>query len=284
MITLKKYIFIGFICLACSNQANIFAQDAISVINSLSSKIKKINTLSVQIDTQERFGKEMKSSTAFYKICYSPFKVYTKQKSPVEGLEVLFIKGHNNDNAIINPNSFPYVNVNFSPYSSTMRDGFHLTLYQAGYRYFGDLMDHLVQKYSTKLSTICVLKPKIKFKNTNCGVIEMNIPDFAFTSYTVLNGENIVKIAQKFKVSDYKILEKNNIKFYTDVKPGQKIQIPSDYAKKIILTYDEVLMIPIKIEVFDEIGLFEKYEFSSVKINPVYKSDEFSEDFNEYNF
>jgi outer membrane lipoprotein-sorting protein len=60
---------------------------------------------------------------------------------------------------------------------------------------------------------------------------------------------------------------------------GKQIKVPSAYAKKSTIYIDKETYMPIFQEMSDDIGVFERYEYSSLKINPAFKEDEFSEKF-----
>jgi outer membrane lipoprotein-sorting protein len=47
---------------------------------------------------------------------------------------------------------------------------------------------------------------------------------------------------------------------------------------------DKENFFPIFQEVSDDKGIFERYQFFNLTVNPVFKANEFTEDFPEYNF
>ena len=56
------------------------------------------------------------------------------------------------------------------------------------------------------------------------------------------------------------------------------------YAKKSVVYIDRINYLPLKQEMYDDKGLFEKYEFLNLKINPTIYEEEFTEGFKDYNF
>jgi outer membrane lipoprotein-sorting protein len=74
------------------------------------------------------------------------------------------------------------------------------------------------------------------------------------------------------------------ISYYTDVKAGQTISLPSTYGKKIDLLIDTESLLPVSIEVHDEKGFFEAYSFHAIELNPQIDQSEFTPDFEEYGF
>ena len=81
------------------------------------------------------------------------------------------------------------------------------------------------------------------------------------------------------------ILEKNRkVKNYDDVSAGQVILIPNDYSPKLMLYIDKDELIPLRMDVYDDQGLYEKYQYSKVIIDPKLDASEFSQDYSEYGF
>ena len=76
----------------------------------------------------------------------------------------------------------------------------------------------------------------------------------------------------------------SSIKDYNDIYTGQVIKIPNDYSPKMNLLIDKEKLTPVLMEVFDHKGLYERYEYSNVSINPTIITEEFSKDWSEYGF
>jgi outer membrane lipoprotein-sorting protein len=74
------------------------------------------------------------------------------------------------------------------------------------------------------------------------------------------------------------------IKNFETSLAGKTIKVPTSYAKKSTIYINQTNFYPIFQEMYDDKGLYEKYEYSGLKVNPVFKADEFTEDFSEYNF
>ena len=64
----------------------------------------------------------------------------------------------------------------------------------------------------------------------------------------------------------------------------QSIQIPNCYAKYFDLQIISDDIILKSIQVYDDKGLFESFEFSNIKLNVSFHPDEFARDFPEYEF
>ena len=74
------------------------------------------------------------------------------------------------------------------------------------------------------------------------------------------------------------------ITWYNDVKEGQIIKVPNAYAKSTLLLIDKETFLPISNTVFDDQGLYEKYEYVELQINCVILPEEFTKYFKGYNF
>ena len=105
-----------------------------------------------------------------------------------------------------------------------------------------------------------------------------------YSRYIVKKGENVESIAKKLSLSSYLILVENNLSFYNDVTPGDKILIPNSYGEQFEIWIDLQSSLPIMQKVFINNKLFEHYEFKNIIINPEFSIDEFDKSNAEYNF
>jgi hypothetical protein len=236
------------------------------------------------MNKMERIDGALNTQKSFVKWNRAPLKIYTKQLAPKEGVEVLYVKGSHGNMARINPNGFPWVTISLDPYGSTMRKKQHHTLLDSGYDLVVSILEHLFVKYSKDVPTMISSKPDVVWDGNACYVIEFVNSYFKTEKYTVKEGETLLTIAQKFKLSEYKILEENKLDSYTDVAKGDVLTITNDYANKMTLFIDKVRQIPLVMKVYDEKGLYEQYEYTNVAVDPVFASDEFSEEYDGYNF
>jgi outer membrane lipoprotein-sorting protein len=128
-------------------------------------------------------------------------------------------------------------------------------------------------------------KGSVNFDGRDCHAVVITFEDFKFIDYTVKPGENLRKIAQEKKISDYMILENNpKIKDFNDVKPGQIIKIPNGYAKKTILYIDKEHYLPLMMSMFDDKGLYERFEYRNLIVNPKFSDTEFTRNHKDYGF
>ncbi|MEQ6119980.1 DUF1571 domain-containing protein [Reichenbachiella sp. MALMAid0571] len=248
-------------------------------------KTSGISSLIYTLSKEERIEGKMIKQISFTKMEKEPFRVYMKQLYPQEGMEVLFVEGEHNNKAIINPNGFPWVNIKLHPKEGIMRNDQHHTIYQSGFDHVVSILDYLVKKYESDMDTMVKYNGIVQHDNKDCHSVSFTNPNFKYIDYTVQENETLETIAAKFKLSEHMILEKNHkVKHYDDVSVGQVIQIPNDYSPKMMLYIDKDALIPLRMDVYDDQGLYEKYQYSKVTIDPKLDPSEFSQDYSAYGF
>ncbi|MBW8051077.1 MAG: DUF1571 domain-containing protein [Cytophagales bacterium] len=261
------------------------AQSGYDLTNQMIATAKRVQTMEFTLKTFERIEGKMIEQKMYVKWMREPFKIYVKQAYPNEGVEILYVSGANKDKALVAPNSFPWFNLKLDPYGDLMRADQHHTIFGIGFDKTVSILESLLKKYGTQAASMVKNYVTVEWKGIECYKIFMMNPNFKYIDYTIKEGETLLTIAKKFKLSEHMILEKNEkVDNYDDVDQGQVIKIPNDYAKKMTIYIDKQKMIPVVIKVYDDQGLYEQYEHSRLEINPVFDSDEFSEDYEEYGF
>ena len=99
----------------------------------------KVQTARYQLVLNERINDVYKSNKYLTKVQVKPFKVYTYSLTVNIGAEVLYIEGSNNNEAVVNPNRFPWFNLNLSPNSTLIRKGHLFTLDKSGFAYMSKI-------------------------------------------------------------------------------------------------------------------------------------------------
>ena len=244
---------------------------------------KQIQTMEFTLKTFERLEGKMIKQKMYVKWMREPFKIYVKQAYPNKGVELLYIRG--NEKVLVAPNSFPWFNLKLDPYGRLMRADQHHTIFGIGFDKTISILESLLKKYGTQAASMVKNYVTVEWNGIECYKIYFVNSNFKYIDYTIKKGETLLTIAKKFKISEHMILEKNEkVDNYYDVDQGQVIKIPNDYAKKMTIYIDKQNMIPVVIKIYDDLGLYEQYEYSKIEINPVFGSDEFSEDYEEYGF
>lgn len=251
-------------------------------------KMASVKTLKYRMYKKERLNGKYRESEIQVKYQKAPFACYLYMYSPDAGVEVLYQTGVNDGKAYVNPNKklVSFIDFDFDPMGKTLRKDEHHTLFENGFEYMRGILKSVMKVADDegKFDEYCQQEGEVSFKGRQCYKILLQYPDFAWKDYKVQAGEDLVKIARKFSLSEYMIMEKNKLSFYNSVKSGQTIKIPNIYAKKVILYVDKSNLMPIYQEVHDDQGMFEQYEYNGLIINPVLAPSDFSKDNPSYNF
>lgn len=248
----------------------------------------RVKTLKYRLVKKERIKGVMKESEIQVKYQRNPFKIYIYVYSPKPGVEILYNHGENGNKAHINPNHF-FLNMldpNLDPMGKTLRKDEHHTLYETGFEFTRLLLTALKKRADEEknFDELCKYVGEITWANRPCYKLLLSYPNFTWEEYTVKKGETLIEIAKNKNLNEYMILEKNKLSWYDKVSEGQKILIPNIFAKKVILYIDKILKLPIYQEVYDDVGLFEVYEYHGVIVNPSIQPEEFTKKYKEYKF
>ncbi|MCF6361720.1 MAG: DUF1571 domain-containing protein [Cyclobacteriaceae bacterium] len=258
-------------------------QTAMEIIEMMYKDAAKIDGFIAEINKEERLEDEVIIQLSKVKLSRHPYKVYIKQLAPKEGAEVLAFITSPPTKATVNLNSFPWINLYLDPYGSLMRRNQHHTVFDSGF----DLMIKILKfELSSELSIERLeRKEDVVWLGKEMYHLELSNNDFGIIQYRVKPEENVDDIANHLHINAYAIIEMNeDIDNYDDVEENQIINVPSHYAKRMILLIDKENHLPLVIKVYDQQGLYEKYEYNSIELNPVFAPNEFTEDFEHYNF
>lgn len=281
----NTFILLTFFASSLLSSTWLMGQNAYEITQNMFAQTKRIRTLTYTMKKHERIKGAMIMQQSTVKLNMDPLKVYLIQDAPKQGIEVLYVNGTNSNQALINPNGFPWISINLDPYGSTMRTNQHHTLLNSGYDHVVGILEYLFQKHEAEIQSMIKTEGSVVWDKQACWAITLTNPHFKYVSYTVQKGETVISIANKFHLSEHMIVEKNpGIDSYTDITAGQVILIPSDYSSKMTLYIDKVRHIPLVMKVYDDKGLYEQYEYTNVSLNPTLKAEEFSRDYKDYNF
>jgi len=260
----------------------LLAQSTISYFDNMVASISSINTLEYELHSRELIDDKIFYTNTRVKLQKEPFCVYSFVIEPDKGAEVLFIS--KNRLALVNPNGFPFMNLNLDPYGRLIRKNQHHTLFDAGFDNVKDIVLSVLELLRESPEKYIVNLGVKQINNIECQVLKVVNPNFSFSRYIVKKGENIESIAKNFNLSSYLILVENNLSFYNDINPGDKILIPNSYGEQFEIWIDLKSNLPIVQKVFVNNKLFEYYEFEKIVVNPEFSYDEFDKNYVEYNF
>ena len=249
------------------------AQSSISYFENMVESISNINTLEYELHAKELIDGKIFYTHSRVKLQKEPLCVYNYIIAPDEGAEVLFTS--KNKLALVNPNGFPFLNLNLDPYGKLIRRNHHHTLFDAGFDNVKNLILSVIEFLRESPEKYIFNLGVKKINNKECQGLKVVNPDFDFSEYIVQKGEDVESIAKKFNLSSYLILAENNLSFYNDITLGDKILIPNSYGEQFEIWIDLQSGLPIVQKVFVNNKLFEHYEFKNIIINPEFSIDEF---------
>ena len=281
--TVKQQLILVLALLFFFNESK--AQDAYEFTLEMFERTRQISTITYGMRKKERINGELVEQHSTIKLCRNPFKVYVKQLYPKEGVEVLYKKGANGNMVLVNPNGFPWFNINLDPHGKTIRRNQHHTIMDVGFDHVVNILDFLFNKYQNEIRDLVTFLEETEYQGRKCKVIKLENPYFKYIPYIVGEGENLDSIARKFMISQHMIVEKNEgVDDFNDVVAGQQILIPNDYSPKMVLYIDAEEHIPVLMKIYDDEGLYEHYEYRDVIVDMDIHPNEFSAKHSGYGF
>ncbi len=285
MFKLRSFIYSVF-CFSFFWGSTLSAQKAAptakEVIFKMIKSIDELERLKYSLKIVERGKKGYNHYESSVKLSRKPRKIYLY----IKGIELIWVAGWNGNKAYVKPNSFPYINLSLDPLGYLMRQDQHHTLNEMGVDYFGSVIEYIALKYGDKFDNYFKLEGEERINNRPCYKIIIDNKDFGYETYTVGDNESITSIARKLHVSEYMILEVNpKLNDYFDIlKKGQKLKVPTAYAKHVTLYIDQLYYLPISIKILDDKGLFEQYDYHFLQVNPKIEDAEFTTGYKDYKF
>jgi len=254
----------------------------ISILSKTVSAINDIQTVKYSMKKKERQGKSFIDGEIKVKQANNPFRIYCYLIKPNEGTEVLYKAP--DKKALIHIGFFPWITTSLDILGNRIMDDNHHPVNHSGFNYFGDIIDHLIKTQGTTKPDAITYKGEVRHNEQACHNIILESDDYEIKEVTITKKERMSNFADRTYVSGYKLKELNDIDFGDYLEVGQKIKSPNYYAKSMNIYVSETSNLPVMMEIFDENGLFAKYDFHDVQVNTFMSDDEFSKDFEEYGF
>lgn len=255
------------------------------VLDKMYNAIDRASHVSYTMQSSERMNGKLIKKKMKFKVKHSPKKVYMKDLDT--GVELLYVKGWNNNNAYINPNGFPWMNVNLGIFSHRVRKDGHHTVLHAGFSYLNKILRHVekeIRQGGDRVEDYIKVGGEVTWSGRSCYKLVLENPKFAYKSYRCSKSETVYALSERLNLSEYMIMEKNRMGFGAKVKAGQIIKIPNSFAKKVMIYVDKKNHMPIYQMIYDDKGLYEKYAFSNLRINPSVSSSEWTTSCSSYGF
>lgn len=244
---------------------------------------KKISSIRFSMKALERVEHGYAIANSKVKLQSHPHKSYLI--NPEKKLEVLYNEGELNNKCLVKPHVFPYFTLTLDPRGSLMRKNQHFTIHELGFEFTVKTLAMALSREKENIIKHLVYIGKAVKNKMNCHVFVYENQNFGYNDYIVHGKETISSIASKFIVNDYMVRAKNNLyNDYNYIKPGTKLKIPNIYCKKAIFYIDEASMLPVNISIYDDIGLFENYEYYDIELNKPIPAPEFKRNYKDYHF
>lgn len=258
------------------------------IVDNMLATIKKCNGATYVLkQTEKQIGKSgFNYAEMMTKINNGGSSVYSKVLTePNKGVELLYVKGMNSNKVKVNAGKL-LPTLNLTPTSNLLTKDQHHTLLNSGFGFIYRIIADGVRRAEAegKFDEVFKYEGDVTYAGKNCYKIVTTDPTFKITSVTGKAGDNVYTLASRLLISEYHVLALNGLKSFETDLSNKVIKVPSSYAAKSIIYIDKATNFPVLLEMHDQNGVFEKYEFKDLKINPAFKTDEFTEDFSEYGF
>jgi outer membrane lipoprotein-sorting protein len=280
-----------WLCLAAVVQyaSFCFAQlpETKMLVNNMLQAIKSAKSYTYTMKGSERIiGKnEMRVTEVFTKINVNPKKIFARVVSePNKGTEMLFVTGERENKILVKAGWVP--SLKLSPFSSLLMKEQHHCLLSSGFDFFYKNISEGVKRAEAKnqFDRVFKIEGEVTYDGRKCYKLVIEDPTYDTIEYVGTKGDNAYNLSQKLLIPEYFIMEANGIKNIDDNLEGKKLKVVTSYAKKSIVYVDKQNFFPIYQEMWDSKGMFEKYEFKNLVVNPPFAENEFSSDFSDYNF
>lgn len=280
----RQYFILIFGIIQCT----VFAQDKnlkVALIDKMIKAIDDHNQMEFKMYRSERSKNGFTDGKFYAKLINKPYKLYIKNFKPKPGSEILYIKGQNDDKALINPNSFPYFSISLDPDNNLLLAGGHHSLREAGFTLFSDMFKLYKENYGKELYNRITYHGMFKWNDRVCYKISIDYPDYSTKKYSPKKGETLYSISRDQLLNIGKLRE-YNAKYDDDdiLDESDEIIIQNVYAKKAVIFIDNENYFPIYQLIYDEEGLYEKYQYVDLNLDISFKNEEFTRDYSEYNF
>ncbi len=276
-----RKLLIVLISLALLNHTQ--AQDAKTVVDKMVTALSTGKSYEYTMKATERIDGKLYVNKIFTKVNENPKKVFIDNiEGDNKGVQVLYVKGEMENKALVNK----LFGVKLDPFNSLIRKNQHHTVLESGFSLLYNSIKDASKRATDQgaFNQVFKLLGTVTFDGKTCYKLELNDPTFTYVDYTIASGESLYSISMKKNICEQLLVEKNGFSGFNSGKSGTTIKIPSSYAKRTILYIDKATYFPIYQEMYDEKGMFEKYEFTGFKLNPTFSAVDFSEDNPKYNF
>lgn len=236
-----------------------FAQpDSHEIIRRAIASAKAVESAAFKIENTERFNGQLRTGSQEVRYRQQPFQLSMTFLYPDPGATIMYDATVNVDKMMYDPEGFPYMKMELDPLGALARNNNQHTIYEIGFDHIGRLLE-LIYENSDEITLLS--------DNETQNLVQISIKSRrrGLDRYIVGKGECTRSIAQKLKVSEYKLVELNeSVKFFGDLKEGMELIVPEYYALEAIFDIDKRSYLPVKLSLSDELGLLAAYSISDV--------------------
>jgi hypothetical protein len=257
------------------------SETAKEVLDKMLLALKTYTSATYKIESFERLKGEttMHYGASFTKIQVNPLKLHLQilDKSG-SGTELIYIQNQHNNKVIVNAGKW-IPTLRLSPFNSLITKDQHHTIFSAGFGMVYRIMYNAKIVSKNNFDSVFMYNGDVNYKGILCYKLQLFDKNYKKINYKTKKGETALTIATKFSIPEYTIMEWNKkVENFTDeIEEGTQLTIPSSYAKNAILYINKINNIPIFQEMYDEKGVFERYEISDLTINPILTEKDFKE-------
>ena len=249
------------------------------LLTRLTAAVDNLRTLRLSIAARERIGSKYMPAFSTAKINTSPLRLYLKNQA---GVEVLYATGENSGDAWVYPGSFPYVTLSLDPLGSMMRRNQHHTALQIGFGVITGLLQANDQQADQAYLRSFRYVGDSLFQRRACYVLRSDFPRFRYVATRARLHDTPATVAARFGCGEYRVLERNHLSPSDHLTEGQALQVPNAYGSCTVVLVDPQSFLPASVSVFDDRGLYERYEFSNVVANQPIAPAEFTKGYKDY--
>ena len=249
------------------------------LLTRLTAAVDNLKTLRVTIAARERIGSKYLPAFSTAKINTAPLRIYLKNQA---GVEVLYATGQNGGDAWVYPGAFPYVTLSLDPLGAVMRRNQHHTALQIGFGVIVGLLRANDQQADQSFLRSFRYAGDSVFQHRSCYVLRSDFPQFRYVATRARAHDTPATVAARFGCGEYRILERNHLSPGDQLAEGQALQVPNAYGSRTVVLVDPQSFLPASVSVFDNQGLYERYEFSSVVANQPIANEEFTKKYKDY--
>jgi outer membrane lipoprotein-sorting protein len=244
---------------------------AIEALDAMAQAADGVQDYTMRLVKRELRGKTLGDEETLDVKWQRPQKIYLHGIDTVhKGREVLFVPGVNKNRIKVHPGSFPDITLNLDPYGHLAMSESHHPVPEVSLVHLVALIGDNVRRARAKnFGTISVNGHETVFGRPTL-VIEAKMPATG-TTPTIAKGQTIWDLAKATGQDMYVILHANRARHWTrpeHPEPGDAVLVPEFYAGRMVVWIDDVLRLPIQIDLYDHEGtLYEHYEHRHLALN-----------------